>query len=95
MSCPVQSTFHTVRPHPFTRGGNAAQALARVIRERSEEWMVKRTVQSLRALDDRTLMDIGLSRSEIEFDALRWGRGKATLRTDLVHVELPSGQPLS
>ena len=62
-------------PAPVHAWRRYRDALGRVMRERSEEWMMKRTVQSLRALDDRTLKDIGLSRSEIE-SCVRWGRGK-------------------
>ena len=53
-------------PAPVHAWRRCREALARVIRERSEEWMVKRTIQSLDALDDRTLKDIGITRSEIE-----------------------------
>jgi len=50
-------------------------AFARMMRDRIEEWMVKRTINSLHALDDRTLKDIGITRSEIESCA-RWRREK-------------------
>ena len=46
---------------------------ARVIRIATEEWMVKRTVDALHDLDDRTLNDIGITRSEVESPA-RWRR---------------------
>lgn len=50
-------------------------ALARIIRGRIEEWIVSRAITALHELDDRTLRDIGITRSEIESCA-RWGRHK-------------------
>lgn len=40
--------------------------LSRVVRNGVHEWMVRRTIESLNALDDRTLKDIGIYRSGIE-----------------------------
>ena len=51
------------------------EALARVIRIATDEWMVKRTMDALHYLDDRTLKDIGIMRSEIE-SCSRRGRQK-------------------
>ena len=73
MSRTIQLLHAAPAPVPVWR--KCREALARVMRERIEERMVKRTIQSLDALDDRTLKDIGLSRSEIRSCA-RWGREK-------------------
>ena len=65
---------------------------ARVIRIATEEWMVKRTVDALH-LDDRTLKDIGITRSEVDSPA-RWRR-RNLLTIGTVHTELPPGQRMS
>ena len=53
----------------------AADALGRFVvrslRNGANAWMVRRTIESLQALDDRTLADIGLHRSEIEYTVRR------------------------
>ncbi|HET9537685.1 MAG TPA: DUF1127 domain-containing protein [Mesorhizobium sp.] len=66
---------------------------ARVIRIAIEEWMVKRTVDALQHLDDRTLKDIGITRSEVASSA-RWRR-RNLLTIGTVHTELPPGQRMS
>ena len=68
------------------------EALVRVIRTATEEWMVKRTVDALHYLDDRTLKDIGITRSEVV--SARWRRGNL-LTIGTVHTELPPGQRMS
>ena len=66
---------------------------ARVIRIAIEEWTVKRTVDALHYLDDRTLKDIGITRSEVEPPA-RWRR-RNLLTMGTVHTELPPGQRIA
>ena len=69
------------------------RTLIAVIRMPTEEWMVKRTVNALHYLDDRTLEDIGIPRSEVESSA-RWRR-RNVLTIGTVHAELPPGQRMS
>ena len=59
----------------------------------TEGWMVKRTVDALHYLDDRTLKDIGITRSEVE-SPTRWRR-RNLLTIGTVHTELPPGQRMS
>jgi uncharacterized protein YjiS (DUF1127 family) len=66
---------------------------ARVIRIATEEWTVKRTVDGLHDLADRTLKDIGITRSEVDPPA-RWRR-RTHLIVGTVHTELPPGQRMS
>ena len=66
---------------------------ARVVRIAIEEWMVKRTVDALQDLDDRTLKDIGITPSEVESPAQRRRGNLLTIGT--VHTELPPGQRMS
>ena len=69
------------------------RTLIAVIRIPTEEWMVKRTVDALQDLDDRTLKDIGITRSEVESPA-RWRR-RNLLTMGTVHTELPPGQRIA
>ena len=66
------------------------RTLIAVIRSPTEEWMVKHTVDALHHLDDRTLKDIGITRSEVEPPA-RWRR-RNLLTIGTVHTELPPGR---
>jgi len=66
---------------------------ARIIRIATEVWMVKRTVDALHDLDDRTLNDIGITPSEVESSA-RWRR-RNLLTIGTVHTELPPRQRMS
>ena len=66
---------------------------ARVILIATEDWLLKSTVDALLDLDDRTLKDIGITRSEVESPA-RWRR-RNLLTIGTVHTELPPGQRMS
>lgn len=57
-------------PERSTRGGALlalGRFIARIVRNGVNEWMVKRTIDSLNTLDDRMLSDIGIHRCEIEW----------------------------
>ena len=66
------------------------RTLIAIIRIPTEEWVVKRTVDALHDLDDRTLKDIGITRNEVEPPA-RWRR-RNLLPIGTVHTELPPGR---
>ena len=66
------------------------RTLIAIIRIPTEEWVVKRTVDALHDLDDRTLKDIGITRSEVE-PPDRWRR-RNLLTIGTVHTELPPGR---
>ena len=66
------------------------RTLIAIIRIPTEEWVVKRTVDALHDLDDRTLKDIGITRNEVEPPA-RWRR-RNLLPMGTVHTELPPGR---
>jgi len=69
------------------------EAFARLMRNVAEERVVKRAIEEMHRLDDRTLKDIGITRSEIESSARRRRRNLLTIGT--VHTELPPGQRMS
>ena len=51
--------------------GAIGHLIVRTARNGANAWMVRRAIESLQALDDRTLADIGLHRSEIEYAVRR------------------------
>ena len=51
--------------------GALGHLIVRSARIGANAWMVRRAIESLQALDDRTLADIGLHRSEIEYAVRR------------------------
>ena len=57
-------------PERRARGGafgTLIRAVVRAVGDGIHAWMVWRTVDKLQRLDDRTLMDIGIPRGEIQF----------------------------
>ena len=90
MSRAINLPSYAPEPVYLSRWRRCREALARVIRIAIEEWMVKRTVEVLHSLDDRSLKDIGITRSEVEA-AARWRR-RNLLTIGTVHTELPPGQ---
>ena len=66
------------------------RTLIAVIRIPTEEWVVKRTVDALHDLDDRTLKDIGITRSEVESPVRRRRRNHLAIGT--VNTELLPGR---
>jgi|RhiMetdeSRZDD1v2_1073273.scaffolds.fasta_scaffold1358641_1 uncharacterized protein YjiS (DUF1127 family) len=46
--------------------GALGRLVVRSVRNGVNAWMMRRAIESLQALDDRTLADIGMHRSEIE-----------------------------
>jgi uncharacterized protein YjiS (DUF1127 family) len=48
-----------------------AQMVARTVRGVVNAWMARQSIQELRSLNDRTLADLGLRRSDIEHDVHR------------------------
>ena len=59
----VDPTF----PRAWRRAvGALGHFIVRSVRNGANAWMVRRAIELLHALDDRTLADIGLHRSEIE-----------------------------
>ena len=51
------------------------EAFARLMRNVAEERVVKRAIEEMNRLDDRTLRDLGITRSEIE-SRIRHGKQK-------------------
>jgi uncharacterized protein YjiS (DUF1127 family) len=62
---------HLTRSGTRGRARQAAHAvgadwLASLLRDLQRDWRLRRTVETLRALDDRTLSDIGLRRENLD-----------------------------
>ena len=76
----------------FGGGGTIARAVVRVAAFLAAEWRYGRDLKSLATLDDRSLRDIGLGRSEME-SAVRHGRRRVGRAVDREGSRVPLPSP--
>jgi uncharacterized protein YjiS (DUF1127 family) len=68
----MTTIYTTAQTAPATAFGGFTRVLANLANGFAEHWVRREAIKALRAMDDRELRDIGISRSHI--DSAVWGK---------------------